>query len=147
MDTRGKAYTAPNITVYYDPARCIHAAECVRGLPAVFDVSKRPWVQPGNSTAAEVAAVIRRCPSGALRYHLGDGADERPEMPTTLRLLPDGRLEVRGDLRIEAADGATIEATRATLCTCGRSHRLPFCDNAHLAGTDEPAPAHAERRD
>ena len=68
-------------------------------------------------------------------------------MPTTLRLLPDGRLEVRGDLRIEAADGATIEATRATLCTCGRSHRLPFCDNAHLAGAGEPAPEHSARRD
>jgi uncharacterized Fe-S cluster protein YjdI/CDGSH-type Zn-finger protein len=147
MDTRGKAYTAPDITVYYDPARCIHAAECVRGLPAVFDTSKRPWVQPGNAPAAEVATVIRRCPSGALRYHLADGADESPETPTTLRLLPDGRLEVRGDLRIAVADGASIEAARATLCTCGRSHRLPFCDNAHLAGAGEAATAQSERRD
>ena len=147
MDTRGKAYTAPDITVYYDATRCIHAAECVHRLPAVFDTAARPWVQPGNAPAAQVAAVVRRCPSGALRYRLADGAEERPEAPTTLRLLPDGRLEVRGDLRIAAGDGATIEATRATLCTCGRSHRLPFCDNAHLAGSGEAAPAPPPRRD
>lgn len=40
----GKAYTAPAITVYFDPGRCRHYAECVRGLPQVFDTSRRPWI-------------------------------------------------------------------------------------------------------
>jgi uncharacterized Fe-S cluster protein YjdI len=34
----GKAYPAPSVTVFYDRARCRHYAECVRGLPEVFDV-------------------------------------------------------------------------------------------------------------
>ena len=27
----GRAYTAPDVTVYYDARRCIHFAACVRG--------------------------------------------------------------------------------------------------------------------
>jgi hypothetical protein len=38
-ESLGKAYTAGEITVYYDRARCRHYAECVRGLPDVFDPS------------------------------------------------------------------------------------------------------------
>ena len=132
MDTRGKAYTSPEITVYFDGARCIHAAECVRGLPQVFDRDKRPWVQPGSAPAEQVAEVVRRCPSGALRYVLANETTETPETPTTLRQFADGRLEVRGDLRIiPTAGGEAIQVARATLCTCGLSQNLPFCDNRH----------------
>jgi uncharacterized Fe-S cluster protein YjdI len=38
-----KRYTGREIEVTYDPVRCLHAAECVRGLPSVFDTSRRPW--------------------------------------------------------------------------------------------------------
>lgn len=39
--TQGRAYTGERVTVYYDARRCLHFAECVRGLPEVFDVEKR----------------------------------------------------------------------------------------------------------
>ena len=61
-----RAYSAPGATVYYDRGRCLHFAECLRGLPGVFDVKKRPWIQPENASAERVAEVVRRCPSGAL---------------------------------------------------------------------------------
>lgn len=51
----------------FDPALCEHAGECVRGLPAVFDTDNRPWIQPDQAPAADVVAVVGRCPSGALR--------------------------------------------------------------------------------
>ena len=51
-------YTSADIDVTYDAKRCIHAAECVRGLPAVFDTQKRPWVQPDNANADAVAEVV-----------------------------------------------------------------------------------------
>ena len=63
--SNARAYNAPKVTVYYDRERCLHFAECVRGLPQVFDVKKRPWIQPDNASAEEVAEVVRRCPSGA----------------------------------------------------------------------------------
>lgn len=65
-DTR-KRYTGADITVTFDAQVCRHAAECVRGLPAVFDTKARPWIQPDNATADEVAEVVARCPSGALQ--------------------------------------------------------------------------------
>lgn len=62
-----KSYVGADVTVSFDPEVCEHAAECVRGLPAVFDTQQRPWIQPDNAPADEVVAQVARCPSGALR--------------------------------------------------------------------------------
>jgi uncharacterized Fe-S cluster protein YjdI len=62
---RGRAYHGDGVTVFYNVRRCAHFAECVRGLPAVFDVNQRPWIQPVNGRAELVAEVVRRCPTGA----------------------------------------------------------------------------------
>ena len=63
-------YTNPAITVRFDPRVCIHSGVCVRGLQAVFDVKKRPWVNVEGASAEAIAEQIRRCPSGALSYEL-----------------------------------------------------------------------------
>ena len=73
-----KAYTAPGVTVLFDPEVCQHAAMCVRGLPRVFDTSARPWIQPGNATVAEVVSQVQMCPSGALSVQVPDGGDGQP---------------------------------------------------------------------
>ena len=65
---RLQTYETPAITVTFDPSLCTHAAACVRGLPAVFDVSRKRWIRPELATAAEVAAQVGRCPSGALQF-------------------------------------------------------------------------------
>jgi hypothetical protein len=31
--SHARPYTAPGVTVFYDRGRCLHFAECVRGLP------------------------------------------------------------------------------------------------------------------
>ncbi|MDT0268687.1 (4Fe-4S)-binding protein [Streptomyces sp. DSM 44915] len=71
-----KAYQGQGITVTFEAGRCQHAAECVHGLPEVFDITKRPWIQPDAATPDRLAEVVRRCPSGALRYQLADGGTE-----------------------------------------------------------------------
>jgi nitrite reductase/ring-hydroxylating ferredoxin subunit/uncharacterized Fe-S cluster protein YjdI len=111
--SQARAYTAPGVTVFYDRGRCLHFAECVRGLPQVFDVAKRPWIQPQNASADEVAEVVRRCPSGALHYRLEEGPPEQPEQPTRVEFVSNGPINLRGDL-----------------CRCGRTENEPFCDNA-----------------
>jgi uncharacterized Fe-S cluster protein YjdI len=115
--------------VSYDVARCIHAGECVRGLPAVFDTKQRPWIQPDGGEPDEIAEVIRRCPSGALHYELPHGAPERPARPTQVSFEDGGPMLVAGELQLELADGPLVE-TRAALCVCGRSGNRPFCDHA-----------------
>lgn len=63
-----RTYETENLIIYWKPDICQHAGECTRGLPQVFDVNKRPWVQPENATDEEITRVIDRCPSGALSY-------------------------------------------------------------------------------
>jgi uncharacterized Fe-S cluster protein YjdI len=70
MTSRLQAYEAPGITVTFDPALCIHSGVCVRGMPGVFDVHRKRWVRPELAAAADVAAQVARCPSGALQYRL-----------------------------------------------------------------------------
>ncbi|MEV5612566.1 (4Fe-4S)-binding protein [Streptomyces sp. NPDC052225] len=136
-----KAYPGHLVTVSFDGARCLHAAACVRGLPQVFDTERRPWIQPDAAPADEVAEVVRRCPSGALRYELVDGTVELPPAATSIERTPDGRLVMRGDLRIRWTDGESegdgggeAVEVRATLCGCGRSGNQPYCDHAGPCG-------------
>lgn len=127
---RGKAYTGDGVTVYYDPPRCVHVANCVRGLPEVFRPRERPWIQAGNAAAERVAEVVRTCPTGALHYVLAGGPAELPDRPTTITPVTDGPLAIRGDLVIQTP-GGEVREVRAALCRCGASGNKPFCDGTH----------------
>ncbi|MDR0848686.1 MAG: (4Fe-4S)-binding protein [Propionibacteriaceae bacterium] len=67
-----KTYFGDSINVSFDPDVCKHAAECVHGLPDVFDVKRRPWIIVDKADAEKVAEVVDRCPSGALEYEWVD---------------------------------------------------------------------------
>ncbi|MFF3781077.1 (4Fe-4S)-binding protein [Streptomyces sp. NPDC001933] len=64
-----RSYDGEGITVEYDVHRCLHAAECVRGLPSVFDTGRKPWIRPDGAPAYDIADVIHRCPSGVCGEH------------------------------------------------------------------------------
>ena len=136
-------YTSEAIDITYDARRCIHAAECVRGLPAVFDTDRRPWILPSGANAEAIAAVIERCPTGALHYTRRDGgAAESPSAQTTIAPVPGGPLYVRGLIQLRSADGRLlVEDTRVALCRCGQSQNKPFCDNSHLGSDFDDASA------
>jgi uncharacterized Fe-S cluster protein YjdI len=121
-----KRYEGTRIDVTFDPARCLHAAECVRGLPEVFDTRKRPWIQPDGAAPDVVAEVVRRCPTGALHY-AAPGEAEEPVQPTTVDARPGGPLFLRGDLRLRTEAGE-VSDVRAALCRCGATGNDPFCD-------------------
>jgi len=147
MATNIREYAGDKITVRYEVKRCIHAEECVHGLPEVFVPQGRPWVQPDGATVDEVAAIIMRCPTGALHFERKDGgAVETVPDENVIRVSPNGPLYVRGDVQITAPDGRVIlQDTRVALCRCGASKNKPFCDNTHLqiafqdAGIAKPA--------
>ena len=140
----GKAYQGSDITVYFDPQRCRHFAECLRGLPEVFNTRHRPWIAPDAASAGLVAEVIRRCPSGALHYRAPDIPREQPDVPTTIRAVRHGPFLVRGDLQIHTAGGLVTD-TRAALCRCTRSARQPFCDAACEASGPSSLPGRPEK--
>jgi len=132
-DPRGRAYRGAELTVFFDARRCIHAAECARGLPAVFDTSRKPWVAVDAAAADAVATVVERCPSGALTYERAEGPAEAAAVPTRIEREAGGPLHVRGNLAIATADGER-RLLRATLCACGKSANAPFCDLSHRDG-------------
>jgi uncharacterized Fe-S cluster protein YjdI len=72
---RKQSYSAPGITVTFDPNVCIHSGVCLRTLPMVFDVRRRRWIAPEAASPEQVAAAVRKCPSGALQYQLDAEAD------------------------------------------------------------------------
>jgi CDGSH-type Zn-finger protein/uncharacterized Fe-S cluster protein YjdI len=128
-----RRYEGNGIRVTYDAGRCIHAAECVHGLPAVFDPDRRPWIDAGAAPAEELAAVVRRCPTGALAYERLDGGSEEAPGPTNeLRVVTDGPIHARGDLLILDAERTPIgREMRAAFCRCGASRNKPYCDGRH----------------
>lgn len=130
MKPSGRAYRGDEVTVLYDARRCLHVAECVRGLPEVFNTDARPWIEPDNADAERVAEIVRRCPTGALHYALAGGDEETGDENTRITPEPNGPLVIRGKLSIETPEGVLTE-TRAALCRCGGSGNKPFCDGTH----------------
>ena len=125
-------YTGKDINVSYDTRRCIHAAECVRKLPEVFDTQKRPWIQVDNADVDKVADIVMRCPTGALHFERQDGGDPEPiPSGTTVTPVKNGPLYIRGDVKITTAEGEVFSETRVALCRCGASQNKPFCDDSH----------------
>src|SRR4249920_2574762 len=61
-------YKNDKLVVRYDPAICIHARECVRRLPSVFSLSRKPWIDVNGAPPAAIIEQVKRCPSGALTY-------------------------------------------------------------------------------
>jgi CDGSH-type Zn-finger protein/uncharacterized Fe-S cluster protein YjdI len=134
-------YTGRSVTVQYDVKRCIHAKECVRGAPQVFDRDARPWIQPDNATVEHLVAVVARCPTGALRLQALDGTPlETPPERNTAAVQPRGPTYLRGRIVVAGGDHATlVEHTRVALCRCGASKNKPFCDGSHeKSGFDDP---------
>jgi uncharacterized Fe-S cluster protein YjdI/CDGSH-type Zn-finger protein len=136
---RVQTYKAPGITVTFDPNLCIHSAVCLRTLPLVFDVRRRRWVAPEAASPEQVAAAIRKCPSGALQFAFEGEAAAEPgtaeKAPAGAEILAsrNGPLLVEGDFRVLDENGDEIpSAGRAALCRCGGTSNPPFCDGTHL---------------
>jgi uncharacterized Fe-S cluster protein YjdI len=124
-----KLYWGKEINVWFDSGLCLHAAECLRALPDVFDVGRQPWVLPDAGDPWEVAQAVRRCPTGALQFAFT--REYRPPeeggIPTSIIAKSDGPLWVRGDFQVTTDDAVTHQ-TRIALCRCGQSGNAPFCD-------------------
>lgn len=133
MSEKIREYPGEGIVVRYDAKRCIHFAACVRGLPAVFDPNRRPWIDPQTASADEIAAVVMRCPTGALQFERMDQAPGEPlPAENVIMVSVDGPLYLRGDNEITGPEGTVLlKDTRVALCRCGASQHKPFCDGSH----------------
>lgn len=61
-----KRYSNGEVSILWQPDVCIHSGICFRGLPGVFDPSRRPWIDMAAGETEAIMAQVSRCPSGAL---------------------------------------------------------------------------------
>ena len=117
------------ITVHFNPQRCIHSGNCVRGLPEVFRSGvKGAWIFPDEADAETLAALIETCPSGALTFDLRNGLTEGKPDLNTITVEANGPLTVVADFSL---NDEKQDSYRAVLCRCGASQNKPWCDNTH----------------
>jgi len=72
MSQKTFKYSNGEVTVIWKPDLCIHSANCVRGLPQVFDVRRRPWIDVTQSDSLRIVEQVKKCPSGALSYFMNE---------------------------------------------------------------------------
>jgi len=129
-----KEYSNGELTVVWKPKKCIHAAECVKALPNVYNPDEKPWIKAENASTEELKAQIAKCPSGALSYYIeGEETQEAQSLETKVEVLENGPLLVYGTLKVTDTDGNTEAKNKTTaFCRCGESHNKPYCDGTHV---------------
>jgi uncharacterized Fe-S cluster protein YjdI len=64
-----KEYNNSEITIVWQSGKCIHSANCVKNLSAVFHPKESPWIRMENATSEEIIGTVNKCPSGALIFY------------------------------------------------------------------------------
>jgi uncharacterized Fe-S cluster protein YjdI len=137
MDKTDRNYTNGEITVYWQPRKCIHATTCYRELIEVFNPRKRPWVNMDGASTEEIVRVVKLCPTEALTFKYNseivpEKAPEQPEVLAEARIMEDGPIVLKGDFAIYDVDGRELRHLKITsLCRCGKTYNPPYCDGTH----------------
>jgi uncharacterized Fe-S cluster protein YjdI len=148
MDPNNREYKNDDITVSWRPAKCIHATTCYRELIEVFNPRKRPWVDMEGAPTEKIIEIVDKCPTNALTYKWNNEekntetekkakVDEIPDTtelnePVDIQIMKDGPVLVQGNFKIFNAVGKEIKSINITsLCRCGNSIMMPFCDGSH----------------
>jgi uncharacterized Fe-S cluster protein YjdI len=140
MGEKRKEYRVGDLTVVWQPDKCIHSEECFHGLPEVFDPGKRPWINVHGAPLERIVAQVERCPSGALSYLRESAQAKQPDLPAAVRVggaserasacARDGEGKAAGRERVRARSGDRVLPLRcleeqAVLRRLAQRDRLP----------------------
>lgn len=129
-----KEYSNGELTIVWQPAKCIHSAICVQSLPKVYDPKAKPWIKMDNATTQALIDQVDKCPSGALSYYLnGEEKITETTPETKIDVRENGPLLVYGALSVTDKNVTTETQNKATaFCRCGQSENKPYCDGTHV---------------
>lgn len=139
MENITRKYTNGEVTIVWQPDRCIHSTYCWRGdkgLPTVFNPKVRPWINPLGADTQTIIEHVQQCPSGALSFYRNDAQPPEEEttavVETIIEPMANGPLMVYGNISIKDGEGHTIQKNKVTaFCRCGASANKPYCDGSH----------------
>jgi len=136
-DKTVKEYSNGEVTIVWKPDLCYHSKNCVNGLPEVFDVEARPWINADGASTDAIIEQVKHCPSGALSYYMNaTGEPKKEDMKIEdeqiVEVAPNGPLMVYGNIVVKDAEGNETKKNRVTaFCRCGASSNKPYCDGSH----------------
>jgi CDGSH-type Zn-finger protein len=128
-----REYRGKEITILDNRGVCAHDKSCVRSLPSVFNLDRRPWIDPDGAGVREIIETIEKCPSGALSYRIGSVRYQNLDRNPLIRVDKNGPLKVEGYIELKDDMGSKPESREHyTLCRCGQAKNKPFCDGTHI---------------
>ena len=138
-----KEFSNGEITVFWKADLCIHSANCLLGMPRVFNTKRKPWINVTGADSKEIMKTVDSCPSRALTYLKSTTFTIRKKRKTKkkapkfakIQILKDGPALVTGNfiLRDRNKKKIRINSPVAAICRCGGSKKKPFCDGSHLS--------------
>ena len=151
-----RQYTNGEITVFWKPAKCIHATTCFRELIDVYNPRKRPWVNMKGASTEKIIEVTDKCPTQAIYWKFNKdltdaekavndgvqtGEEVNPEVlheeksrpsGAKLQIMKNGPMLIEGDFKVIGPEGNELKTMIMTsFCRCGNSRNQPFCDGSH----------------
>lgn len=136
-----KEYSNGEVTVYWQSELCIHSANCLIGLPSVFNTKKRPWINVHASGSKEIMKIVDTCPSRALIYLKSTKFITSKPRKTVkkkskfarVQIMENGPALITGNFIIRNPKKKKIKIYNevAAICRCGGSKKKPFCDGTH----------------
>jgi CDGSH-type Zn-finger protein len=127
------------------PTHVLSDAEQLCAFARFCDPGGKVWalIQRTNDPKVRELAIreVSHCPSGRLVLRQkSTGNVVEPKLPPSIGLVEDpamkcsGPLWVRGGIRVESVNGVPYEVrNRMTLCRCGASTNMPFCNGSHAS--------------
>lgn len=145
MEEHDRDYTNGEITVHWQPSKCIHSTICYTRLRSVFDPVKRPWVNMNGSTTDKIIDIVNQCPTDALTFTRNKDLKDLEikskqeikesnvvEPSTRIQIMQNGPAVITGDFIIKDINGNKLpKANTIAICRCGHSNNMPFCDGSH----------------
>ncbi len=154
-DPRNRQYTNGEITVFWRPAKCVHATTCFRELLDVFNPGRRPWINMKGAPTRRIIEVVNKCPTQAIYWKYNKDltgqelkitkpvveevtpetlkkTETEKQKPVRINVMKNGPVVVEGDFRVIGSDGQELRSMVMTsFCRCGGSRSMPYCDGTH----------------